>query len=41
MATVLALLCLLVLPLLPGHGHSQPLTIVYANDNLGELAPCG
>lgn len=41
LATILTLLCLGGVPLLPVHGYPQALAIVYANDNMGELAPCG
>ena len=36
-----ALLFILGLGVLPQPLHAQTLRIVYSNDNLGELAPCG
>ena len=36
-----ALLALLALLLLPGLASARELRIVYGNDNLGEIAPCG
>lgn len=41
LTTILILLCLGLVPLLPAHGYAQALAIVYGNDNMGELAPCG
>lgn len=35
------LLFLLSLGLLPHPLHAETLRIVYSNDNLGELSPCG
>lgn len=40
-SVVFTLFCILVLVLAPQHLHAQLLRIVYSNDILGELAPCG
>ncbi len=36
-----ALVCILALTLRPSPLLAQQLRLVYGNDNLGELAPCG
>ncbi len=38
---LLALVCILGLTLLPHPLAAQQLRLIYSNDNLGELAPCG
>lgn len=40
-SAVFTLFCILALVLSPQHLHAQLLRIVYSNDILGELAPCG
>lgn len=41
LSIVFALFCILGLALLPQRASAQMLRLVYNNDNLGELSPCG